>query len=502
MRGWKNLGVVETIYEEEDYEFSSASPSLSPALSSPSTPLHSRVESWSRATGQKAEVLIRVQGKCFHLHKDPLTSRSTYLKRQLTEIVSDFTVPLNISAETFTLVAEFCYGAHLVITLFNVAALRTAAELLEMTETDNNGDDNLLHLTDTYFRQVVAVNGDYASVVFRSCLSLLPEAETAAFLVSRCIEALALSSEGDSGADWLNEVITVCPEDFQIVAEAIQRCFGNHDVVYKLVDLYLMRYSGKITEDEKTQICSSIDCSKLSPQLLLEAVRNPIMPLRFIVRAMLIEQLNTRRTIFSAAAAVTDHTQIQPHHRDHDGHHHRDNSKQIEPIAVNTLGSLLQRDTVHRQSAHLKATMAATSSRIQSLEEELNGMKMLLHECHEKQERNILMDSGRRSSSFHFSTSENNKIVKGDKASASSASFRIITSKGSVETTGGTSNWSSSCKGTPRSTKKISERLIIGLKKAFRVSGSAKKLVKENNVYGDTGRGFEDGIAKDIMVIK
>lgn len=149
-------------------------------------------------------------------------------------------MPLNISAETFTLVAEFCYGAHLVITLFNVAALRTAAELLEMTETDYNGDDNLLHLTDTYFRQVVAVNRDYASVVFRSCLSLLPEAETAAFLVSSCIEALALSSEGDSGADWLNEVITVCPEDFQIVAEAIQRCFGNHDVVYKLVDLYLM----------------------------------------------------------------------------------------------------------------------------------------------------------------------------------------------------------------------------------------------------------------------
>lgn len=47
MRGWKNLGAVETIYEEEDdYEFSSDSPSLSPAISSPSTPLHSRVESW------------------------------------------------------------------------------------------------------------------------------------------------------------------------------------------------------------------------------------------------------------------------------------------------------------------------------------------------------------------------------------------------------------------------------------------------------------------------
>lgn len=109
-----------------------------------------------------------------------------------------------------------------------------------MTESNCDGDDNLLHLTDTYFRQVVAVNRDYASVVFRSCLSLLPEAETAAFLVSGCIEAFALSNDGDGGADWLNEVITVRPEDFQIVAEAIQRSFGNHDVVYKLADLYIV----------------------------------------------------------------------------------------------------------------------------------------------------------------------------------------------------------------------------------------------------------------------
>ncbi|BFG35802.1 hypothetical protein CerSpe_220760 [Prunus speciosa] len=485
MRGWKNLGVVETIYEEEDYEFSSASPSLSPALSSPCSPLHSRVESWSRATGHKAEVLIRVQGKCFHLHKDALTSRSTYLKRQLT--VSDFTLPLNISAETFTLVAEFCYGAHLVITLLNLAALRTAAELLEMTESNGDGDDNLLQLTDTYFRQVVAVNRDYASVVFRSCLSLLPEAETAAFLVSGCIEAFALSNDGEGGADWLNEVITVRPEDFQIVAEAIQRSFGNHDVVYKLVDLYLVRYGGKITEDEKTQICSSIDCSKLSPQVLLDAVQNPIMPLRFIVRAMLIEQLNTRRTIISAAAAAAaaDHTQIQPHD-------HHDNKKLIEPAGeATTLGSLLQRDKMVRQSGQLRATMAATSSRIQSLEEELNGMKKLLDECHEKQENSILLEDGRMSASFHYGTNENsNKITKGDKASASSASFRILSGKGSAERSEGTSNWSSSCKGTPRSTKKISERLINGLKKAFRVSGSAKEAASKDKIIrhgGDIG---------------
>jgi hypothetical protein len=46
MSSWKELRVADTIYEEE-YEHSSSSPSLSLSdLSSPPTPLRSRVESW------------------------------------------------------------------------------------------------------------------------------------------------------------------------------------------------------------------------------------------------------------------------------------------------------------------------------------------------------------------------------------------------------------------------------------------------------------------------
>lgn len=46
---WGKLGVVDTIYEEEDYDrrsSSSSSPSLSRSLSSPPSPLHSRIEAW------------------------------------------------------------------------------------------------------------------------------------------------------------------------------------------------------------------------------------------------------------------------------------------------------------------------------------------------------------------------------------------------------------------------------------------------------------------------
>lgn len=116
-----------------------------------------------------------------------------------------------------------------------------------MTEVNGDGDDNLVQITDSYFRQVIAVNRQHASIVFRTCLSLLPEAETAAFLLSKCVEAMNLTDDdngGDEeddvdGVDWFNNVLTVCPEDFHIVAEAMQRRFTSHDGVYKLVDFYI-----------------------------------------------------------------------------------------------------------------------------------------------------------------------------------------------------------------------------------------------------------------------
>ncbi|XP_062101814.1 BTB/POZ domain-containing protein At3g49900 isoform X2 [Humulus lupulus] len=446
MKAWKNLGSVDTIYEEE-YEFSSSSSSssLSPTLSSPPTPLHSRVRKWSQAAGRKTEVVIRVRGKCFLLHKDPLRSKSTYLKRQLTDSVSEFTLspPLNISAETFTLVADFCYGAHLVVTPFNFAALRTAAELLEMTDDNGDGEDNLVQFTDSYFRRVVAVNKEYASIVFRSSLSLLPESETAAFLM-----------------------------------KAMQRRFNSHDVVYKIVEQYIRGHNGKMTEDQKSQICSCIDCDKLSPTLLVEAVQNPIMPLRFLVRAMLVEQLNTRHRIISTATTTTTKPFSNNHRRRHS-----------DTPPVTTLGALLQRDAALRQNSQLKASLDATTLRIQSLEEELSGMKKLLRDSHLDRDlaagggTRRITDHGQesaRSASFHFGAE--NKVAKGDKPAASSASFRLFSGGEKARAT--STSMSSSCKGsnsssTPRS-KKISERLMSGLKKAFWVRSSDIKETKND----------------------
>lgn len=114
-----------------------------------------------------------------------------------------------------------------------------------MTEPNGDGEDNLVNITDTYFRRVVALDREKTSIVFRSCMKLLPEAETAAFLVTRCVEILKVTDgdEGDEEFDWFDDVLTVCPEDFHIVAEALQNRYSNHDIVYKIVNLYIqVRY--------------------------------------------------------------------------------------------------------------------------------------------------------------------------------------------------------------------------------------------------------------------
>lgn len=399
-----------------------------------------------------------------------MISESSYLKRQFIG-VSEFTLSpsLKITADTFKQVADFCYCGHTVITPFNVAALRTAAELLRMNGdgSDGSGGESLRQKTEYYLCMVVAVDRDFACTVFRSCLSLLPEAELTAFLASRCIEALFSLDDGGGIVNCGEELETVSPEDFRVIADSMQRRFTrSHDLFYRVVDLYFLVYSGKISEEQKAKICSCIDCSILSSSLLMHAVQNPRMPLRFIVQAMLIEQLNTHRSIFSSLNTTTTTTAAtdnrpQPRHSD-------------ESLA--TLGAILEQDAAVRQVAQLRAAMDTTSSRIQTLERELSGMKQLLAESEKqkKKKTNMLMleqpGSG-RSSSCRFSGNNINKVVRGERGSVSASMLRF----GDGKIMGS----SSSCLEirnqiqiqSPKVVKmNFRQRLMLGLKTAFGVS--------------------------------
>lgn len=276
--------------------------------------------------------------------------------------------------------------------------------------------------------------------------------------------------------------------------------------------MFAQEHNGKLTEEQRTQLCSYIDCNKLSSQLLLRAVQNPRMPLRFIIRAMLAEQLNTHRSIFSA----THHHSLTPHQA----------SDHV------TLGTILQRDAALRESAQLKAAMKATSLRIQNLENELSGMKKLLDDTEkenselneannrllhkQEKERIDLVNSvekllhqtesekselnemhrllqepeqGRsvlrsgRSASFHYG--KENKVERGERGSVSSLNVR--SSSREEKTVLGSSSLDSISE-SKKKNKNIRQRLLSGFRNAFRVSKpSSNKEIPGVDKVGNAG---------------
>ncbi|KAL9148113.1 hypothetical protein ABFS82_12G021000 [Erythranthe guttata] len=498
MSGWNQLGVVGTIYEEENEDSYSSSPSTIPSpefTPSPTTQLSGAAAQPSSERRHDPDVVIHVQDSSFRLHKGALTAKSTYLKGQLTEFPEiTLSPPLNITAQTFSLVTDFCYGSHVAVTPFNVAAVRTAAELLGMTEDGGGppGEENLQQKTEAYFRQAIYVNKEYACIVLRSCFPLLPEAETAAALVSRCVEALALTAESDGDMSCLEGFKSVAFDDLQVILESVsQRLTDCHDLLYRIIDIYLKENIETVSEDEKIQMCNHIDCSILTPRLLMHAVQNPKMPLRFVVQAMFLQQLNTRHSIISAATSSPDH------HHPHPRRIHQEHSKK-DPV---TLGAILERDAALRQVSQLKSIMTATNSRIQTLEKELHGMRQLLNESESVKNR---AGSG-RSASFRFSsepTSRNyNKIERGQMGSISASSFRSLAERGR-RTEISSSSEESYSDGSSGGEKSFGQRLMSGLKSAFRLqkkkcSSESKVPVKIN---GENLR--EDGNKDNIVIIK
>lgn len=87
--------------------------------------------------------------------------------------------------EIFEKAAKFCYGVNFEITVHNVAALRCAAEYLQMT--DKYCDGNLAGRTEDFLSQVALTSLSGALVVLKSCEDLLPMADDLG-IVQRCVE--------------------------------------------------------------------------------------------------------------------------------------------------------------------------------------------------------------------------------------------------------------------------------------------------------------------------
>lgn len=217
----------------------------------------------------------------------------------------------------------------------------------------------------------------------------------------------------------------------------------------------------KVTEEERSGICSSIDCTKLSSDALVECVQNPRMPLRLVMRAVLVEHLNTRHSIAIASS------QVQRRQLRLESNEGRQRRRSM------TLGDFLHRDAALRQTERLKTVMDSTNARIGSLEEEVRCMNRVLRECEgkeEEEERGVL--GSERSASFHFVPVENGRVKKGERWSSSSSRIEF---DGRMEKRQGKRSSFSVDVGSvnPKMNGSFRKRFMIGLRNAFRVQNSA-----------------------------
>lgn len=397
-REWPELGVVDTIYEddhEEDEEERFGSPTMSSssaattcspgaeeaAAAHPSLPppLRRAVQAWSRKNGsRKPDVIVRVQEHRLPLHRDVMTSQSSFLRRLLSES-SDVAValPAGITFDAFAHAIASCYGsdeAEAGLSPASLAAAWAAAGWLEL----GAGRDpyGLSRATEDYFFQEVATDHGHAAEVLRRCTAFLggEAAGAAADLLVRCLEVLAASGCVADGGRWLDDVAALPVEEFLVVVEAMRaRCVHDHDLMYTVVDHYLENHKGKLTEEEKARLCYNVNCTKLSQQIFMHLVQNPRLPLRFVVQAMLVEQLHSHHSILLSnhhhATAPTAAPLLKPSLSGAFG------GGVGGDAASMTLGDILQRDAALRQSAHIRASMQATSLLIETLERKLAGLR-------------------------------------------------------------------------------------------------------------------------------
>ncbi|CAN0923536.1 Root phototropism protein 2 [Linum grandiflorum] len=125
-----------------------------------------------------------------------LVAKSNYIRKVIIDSEEADLTRIDLSdipggPEIFEKAAKFCYGVNFEITVHNVAALRCAAEYLQMT--DAYCDGNLAGRTDDFLSQVALSSLSGAVVVLKSCEDLLPLARDLK-IVHRCVEVICVKA--------------------------------------------------------------------------------------------------------------------------------------------------------------------------------------------------------------------------------------------------------------------------------------------------------------------
>eukprot|EP01018_Ginkgo_biloba_P016021 Gb_11203 [translate_table: standard] len=184
-----------------------------------------------------SDIVIDVDSGSFALHKFPLVSKSGRIRKIVADGRDSDVSKMEFhdlpgGAETFELVAKFCYGVNFEITTLNMARLRCAAEYLQMTE--EYAEENLVARTEAYLNEVVIQSLEKSVEVLHSCENLLPLAEELKIL-SRCVDAIASKACREQMASSLSRL------DYSSSGQLHNNCQQNCSGDWWVEDLSVLR---------------------------------------------------------------------------------------------------------------------------------------------------------------------------------------------------------------------------------------------------------------------
>lgn len=129
-------------------------------------------------------------------------------------------------------------------------------------------------------------------------------------------------------------------------------------------------------------VCKYLDCQKLSQEVCIEAVQNELMPLRLIVQALFLQQMNTHQAFkecsdsFRYAHCGEFSGSLSSSRYPNSKSQNLGESPYIDGEPGSRPSSfLLQKDPVMQRSELSKKDYESTSFRIQNLEQELMSLK-------------------------------------------------------------------------------------------------------------------------------
>ncbi|KAF3783015.1 Root phototropism protein 2 [Nymphaea thermarum] len=181
-----------------------------------------RTGKWIFSQEIPSDVVVRVGEANFSLHKFILVAKSGLIRNLIMDTskadLSRIELPdVPGGPEIFEKAAKFCYGENFEITVRNVAALRCAAEHLDMSE--RFADGNLISRTEEFLMHAALTTFSGAIAVLRSCEDLMPIAETLK-IVQRCVEVASLKAYNESNFQtrspmgWWMDELAVLGADF------------------------------------------------------------------------------------------------------------------------------------------------------------------------------------------------------------------------------------------------------------------------------------------------